>query len=76
LGSRSNILALIFKCIQVDTHIEHLHGNKKVGFHTFECGEKLDLKTTSEFKTTSFELEKEVEKLQENINKKIKKELQ
>jgi hypothetical protein len=22
------------------THIQHLHGSKKVWFHTFECGEK------------------------------------
>jgi hypothetical protein len=30
---------------------------KKVGFHTFVCGEKLDLKIALEFKTTNFEYE-------------------
>jgi hypothetical protein len=32
-------------CIYV--HIQHPHGNKKIGLHTFVHGEKLDLKTTS-----------------------------
>jgi hypothetical protein len=48
---------LIFKCVLANTSIQDLHGKKKVGFHTFLCGEKLDIKIALEFKTTHFEYE-------------------
>jgi hypothetical protein len=54
LESCSNIHVLIFKCIEADTCIQHLHGSKKLGFYTFVCGEKSNPKNTSQFKTTSF----------------------
>ncbi len=54
-----NIIALIYMCIYV--HIQHPHGNKKIGLHPFVHGEKLDLKTTSwSLREQTFTIQKQI----------------